>query len=362
MNNGPLIAVRRLKKYFPINDGLFGQATGVVHAVDDVSFTIRRGTIFGLVGESGSGKTTVGRTLLGLYPASGGSVIFYDNNRPDDGKNFPADDRPRHGHGTAPAGQAPERAGNGRELTGMSSRQWQSLRPKMQLVFQDPYSSLNPRLRVGDAIGEALLEHGLADKHAVRDRVVRIMETCGLSAQHYDRFPHEFSGGQRQRIGIARALILQPDFIVADEPISALDVSIQAQIINLFADLRDDLGVTFLFISHDLGVVEHLCDDVAVMYLGQIVERADRDSLFRRPLHPYTQALLAAVPTLDVDAPPRPIALGEPPSPAEPPPGCRFHTRCPYATDLCRRQPPVLLEAAPGHSVSCHYAGVGSQA
>ncbi len=335
MNNPPLIAISHLKKYFPLNDGLFGQTTGYLRAVDDVSFSIRQGTIFGLVGESGSGKTTVGRTLLGLYPASGGSVMFY---------------------GKSPAETDRNVAGRGQELTGMSSRQWKSLRPKMQLVFQDPYSSLNPRLRVGDAIGEAMLEHGLVAKHQLRERVVRIMETCGLSAHHYDRFPHEFSGGQRQRIGIARALILEPDFIVEDEPISALDVSIQAQIINLFADLRDELGVTFLFISHDLGVVEHLCDDVAVMYLGQIVERASRDSLFLRPLHPYTQALLAAVPTLDVDAPPRPVAQGEPPNPADPPPGCRFHTRCPCATDLCRQQSPALREAAPGHLVSCHYA------
>ncbi len=336
MNNDPLIEVKHLKKYFPLNEGLFGQTTGYLRAVDDVSLTIRRGTIFGLVGESGSGKTTVGRTLLGLYPASGGSVTFF-------GKNSFGNNR----FGNESGGQ---------ELTGLNSRQWKSLRPKMQLVFQDPYSSLNPRLRIGDAIGEAMLEHGLIAKSELRDRVVKIMETCGLSAHHYNRFPHEFSGGQRQRIGIARALILMPDFIVADEPISALDVSIQAQIINLFADLRDDLGVTFLFISHDLGVVEHLCDDVAVMYLGQIVERASRDSLFRRPLHPYTQALLAAVPTLDVDAPPRAIAPGEPPDPADPPPGCRFHTRCPYATDLCRTQPPALREVLPGHIVSCHYA------
>jgi len=320
MNNEYLVEVDGLKKHFPIQNGLFGQETGQLRAVDGVSFKIRKGSIFGLVGESGSGKTTVGRTLLGLYEKTAGSVKF-----------------------------------RGDDLAQLKPKQLKALRPKIQLVFQDPYSSLNPRMRIGDAIGEAMLEHKLCSPAELYSKVVEVMKICGLSAQHYNRFPHEFSGGQRQRIGIARALILQPDFIIADEPISALDVSIQAQIINLFSDLRDDHGVTFLFISHDLGVVEHLCDDVAVMYLGQIVETADRDTLFRQPLHPYTQALLAAVPTLDPDSGPVAMAKGEIPDPSQPPTGCRFNTRCPLATERCRVDVPALREIGDaGHRVSCH--------
>ena len=319
MNPDYVIEVDGLKKYFPIRDGLFGQETGQLRAVDDVSFGIRRGSIFGLVGESGSGKTTVGRTLLGLYEQTAGHILW-----------------------------------QGQDLQQLTARQRQALRPKMQLVFQDPYSALNPRIRVGDAIGEAMLQHKLCSRAELRDKVLQVMTICGLAAQHYDRFPHEFSGGQRQRIGIARALILNPDFIVADEPISALDVSIQAQIINLFSDLRDDHGVTFLFISHDLGVVEHLCDDVAVMYLGQLVETASRDRLFSQPLHPYTQALLAAVPTLQPQQKPSQIVQGDIPDPANPPPGCRFSSRCPLATAQCRSEAPGLQQVAEGHQVACH--------
>ncbi|MGR3842068.1 ABC transporter ATP-binding protein [Serratia marcescens] len=322
MSTEPLVEVKGLKKYFPLRDGLFGRTTGQLKAVDDVSFSIRKSRVFGLVGESGSGKTTVGRTLLGLHDKTAGEVLF-----------------------------------KGQALDSLNKDALRALRPKMQLVFQDPYSSLNPRLRVGDAIGEALLQHGLASKAELRERVLDTLAICGLSPQHYGRFPHEFSGGQRQRIGIARALILQPEFIVADEPISALDVSIQAQIINLFSDLQERQGVTLLFISHDLGVVEHLCQDVAVMYLGQIVESADRDSLFRQPLHPYTQALLAAVPTLDAQRSPAWAAGGEPPNPANPPRGCRFHPRCPLATAQCREQAPHLRSVAPGHQVACHVVG-----
>ncbi|AZI85589.1 ATP-binding cassette domain-containing protein [Kosakonia sp. CCTCC M2018092] len=315
-----VIEVNDLKKYFPLRDGLFGQQTGQVRAVDGVSFNIRPGTIFGLVGESGSGKTTVGRTLLGLYDKTAGSVKY-----------------------------------RGQELGDLAPKALRALRPKIQLVFQDPYSSLNPRIRIGDAIGEAMLEHKLCTRAELYDKVIAVMKICGLAPQHYNRFPHEFSGGQRQRIGIARALILNPDFIIADEPISALDVSIQAQIINLFADLRDDFGVTFLFISHDLGVVEHLCDDVAVMYLGQLVETASRDTLFNQPLHPYTRALLAAVPTLDPLREPVAAVQGEIPDPSRPPPGCRFSSRCPHATEICREQAPSLREVAPGHHVACHW-------
>lgn len=290
MSERYVIEVDGLKKYFPLRDGLFGQQTGELRAVDGVSFNIRPGTIFGLVGESGSGKTTVGRTLLGLYEKSAGSVKFH-----------------------------------GQELADLTAPALRAIRPRMQLVFQDPYSSLNPRLRIGDAIGEAMLQHKLCTRDELYDRVIAVMKICGLAPEHYARFPHQFSGGQRQRIGIARALILNPDFIVADEPISALDVSIQAQIINLFSDLRDERGVTFLFISHDLGVVEHLCDDVAVMYLGQLVESASRDALFSRPLHPYTRTLLAAVPTLDPHSEPQALMQGEIPDPANPPPAAAFH-------------------------------------
>ncbi|KOC90072.1 ABC transporter ATP-binding protein [Winslowiella iniecta] len=320
MKSDYVVQVEGLKKYFPLRDGLFGQQTGELRAVDDVSFAIRKGTIFGLVGESGSGKTTVGRTLLGLYDKTAGRVLF-----------------------------------EGQDLHQLKPAALQALRPELQLVFQDPYSSLNPRIRVGDAIGEAMLAHKRCTREELREKVLAVMKICGLAAQHYNRFPHEFSGGQRQRIGIARALILQPKFIVADEPISALDVSIQAQIINLFSDLRDEHGVTFLFISHDLGVVEHLCDDVAVMYLGQLVETASRDTLFRQPLHPYTQALLAAVPTLDPDAEPVAMMQGDIPDPANPPAGCRFSSRCPHAISRCRREAPLLRAVGNAeHRVACH--------
>ncbi len=288
--------------------------------MDGVSFNIRPGTIFGLVGESGSGKTTVGRTLLGLYEKSAGSVKFH-----------------------------------GQELADLTAPALRAIRPRMQLVFQDPYSSLNPRLRIGDAIGEAMLQHKLCARNELYDRVIDVMKICGLAPEHYARFPHQFSGGQRQRIGIARALILNPDFIVADEPISALDVSIQAQIINLFSDLRDNRGVTFLFISHDLGVVEHLCDDVAVMYLGQLVESASRDALFSRPLHPYTRALMAAVPTLDPHSEPQALVQGEIPDPANPPPAAAFHPAARWPANVaaenlrrCARWPRAIGSPAIG--------------
>jgi len=319
-----IIAVENLVKHFPLNDGLFGQQTGAVRAVDGVSFAIRKGTIFGLVGESGSGKTTVGRTLLGLYSPTSGSITFH-----------------------------------GEPLHSMKPAARKALSPKLQMVFQDPYSSLNPRIRIGDAIGEAMLEHKRCTRAELPEKVAQVMKICGLAPEWYPRFPHEFSGGQRQRIGIARALILEPEFIVADEPISALDVSIQAQIINLFADLRDDHGVTFLFISHDLGVVEHLCDDVAVMYLGQLVETASRDALFRQPLHPYTQALLAAVPTLDPDDEPVAAVQGDVPDPSMPPVGCRFSPRCPRATARCHEEIPMLRAVgSEGQRVACHHVEI----
>ena len=260
----PLVEVKGLKKYFPLREGLFGQTTGQLRAVDDVSFSIRRGTVFGLVGESGSGKTTVGRTLLGLHEETAGAVLF-----------------------------------KGQALDALSARERRAMRPKMQLVFQDPYSSLNPRMRVGDAIGEALLQHGLAQKSELRDRVIDTLEICGLSAQHYGRFPHEFSGGQRQRICIARALALNPKVVIADESVSALDVSIRAQIINLMLDLQREMGIAFLFISHDMAVVERISHRVAVMYRGRIVEIGPRRAVFENPQHPYTRKLMAAVPVAD---------------------------------------------------------------
>lgn len=319
MSTAVLLQVERLRKHFPVYGGILGRQTGAVQAVDGVSFEIRRGRSLGLVGESGSGKTTVGRTIAGLYQGDGGDVRF-----------------------------------DGLSLPGLSRGQWQALRPRFQLVFQDPLGSLNPRLRVGEAIGEAMRVHGLADKDNVRERVLAVMKTCGLDESHYQRYPHEFSGGQRQRVGIARALALQPELIIADEPVSALDVSIQAQIINLFADLKQQ-GVSFLFISHDLAVVEHLCEDIAVMYLGQIVEQGSREQLFGAAAHPYTRALLSAIPLADPEIRRERIVLqGEPPNPASPPAGCRFHPRCPQSTALCAEQAPAVHVLAGGHQVRCH--------
>lgn len=282
-----LIEVRRLKKYYPVRAGLFNRTVNHVKAVDDISFSICPGETFGLVGESGSGKSTAGRAILRLTDKTAGEVRY-----------------------------------QGTDLHRLSRTDMRRLRPELQFIFQDPYSSLNPRMRIGDAIGEALLQHGLAAKEEIRDRVEDILSVCGMSAYHYDRYPHEFSGGQRQRVGIARAIILQPRFIVADEPVSALDVSIQAQIINLFRQLQEERGLTYLFISHDLSVVEHLCTRIGVMYLGSLVELAPRDELFRQPLHPYTQALLSAIPIPDPKRKRSRIVLrGDIPSPVNPPSG-----------------------------------------
>jgi peptide/nickel transport system ATP-binding protein len=315
-----LVEVKQLKKYYPITGGIFGRTIGHVKAVDDVSFAIRKGEAFGLVGESGSGKSTTGRTILRLTDKTAGEVKY-----------------------------------KGVDLHAVIKQELRRLRPSMQFIFQDPYSSLNPRLRVGDAIGEALMDHGLADKSEIRERVQEVLALCGLAPYHIDRFPHEFSGGQRQRIGIARSIILQPEFIVADEPVSALDVSIQAQIINLFSDLQEKKELTYLFISHDLSVVEHLCTRIGVMYLGSLVEIAPRDELFARPLHPYTRALLSAVPIPDPRLKRERIVLrGDIPSPANPPKGCKFHTRCPLATDRCKEEVPVLRLADSNHQVACH--------
>ncbi|MEN1989811.1 ABC transporter ATP-binding protein [Paenibacillus hubeiensis] len=316
----PLLEVKRLKTYFPIKKGLLNRTTGYVKAVDDVSITIRPGETFGLVGESGSGKSTVGRTIVRLTDKTDGQVLF-----------------------------------KGADLHALSPQDIRRIRPRLQLIFQDPYSSLNPRIRIGDAIGEALLDHGLSDAGNVRDQVKEILEACGLSVAHIDRFPHEFSGGQRQRIGIARALVLNPDLIIADEPVSALDVSIQAQIINLFKRQQQQRGLSYLFISHDLSVVEHLCNRIGVMYLGSMVETASRDELFRNPLHPYTKALLSAVPLPIPKLKRERIVLqGDIPSPVNPPAGCKFHTRCPWAQEVCSQQVPEYRNAGGDHWVACH--------
>ncbi|REK61951.1 MAG: peptide ABC transporter substrate-binding protein [Cohnella sp.] len=317
-----LIRVDRLKKYFPIRGGIFQRTVGYVKAVDGVSFDIRKGESFGLVGESGCGKSTIGRTILRLGDKTEGNVFF-----------------------------------NGQDIYKLRKEEMRKLRPKLQIVFQDPFGSLNPRIKVGEAIGEALLDHGVTDRKEVRRRVLQTLEICGLASYHYDRYPHEFSGGQRQRIGIARALILNPDFIVADEPVSALDVSIQAQIINLLSDLQREQSLTYLFISHDLSVVEHLCNRVGVMYLGSMVELAGKEELFQNPLHPYTKALMSAIPVPDPTVKRERIVLkGDIPSPANPPSGCKFHTRCPIATDICSQKVPEYRNVGRDHWVACHLA------
>lgn len=320
MSEQPLIEVKNVKKYFPITGGVFQRTVGNVKAVDDVSFTIHKGESFGLVGESGCGKSTIGRTILRLLEKTDGTIKY-----------------------------------KGVDLHSLGKEELRRLRPKMQIVFQDPFSSLNPRLKVGYAIGEALMDHGLKDSYEIKQRVLEVMKICGLAEYQYDRFPHEFSGGQRQRIGIARALIMNPEFIVADEPVSALDVSIQAQIINLLSDLQKEKQLTYLFISHDLSVVQHLCNRVGVMYLGSLVETASKDQLFNNPLHPYTKALMSAIPIPDPSVKKERIVLqGDIPSPANPPQGCKFHTRCPIATDKCKIEKPEFRDVGDNHFVACH--------
>ena len=321
--NGVLIEVDNLTKHFPITHGLIIQRKiGDVQAVDGVSFTIKEGETLGLVGESGSGKTTVGRTILQLYRPTSGSVYF-----------------------------------RGEDLTKLEGKDLRSARRNMQMVFQDPYASLNPRLSVGNIVVEPLEIHGIGDKKSREMRVAQVLELVGLNPVFINRYPHEFSGGQRQRIGLARALVLEPEFLVLDEPISALDVSIQAQVVNLLEELQERLGLTYLFIAHDLSMVRHISDRVAVMYLGKIVELASRDELFNNPLHPYTQALMSAVPIPDPiqeKQRQRTILEGDIPSPVNPPSGCRFHTRCPVRIGICDKEEPEWREVAPQHWVACH--------
>ncbi len=317
-----LLEVRDLAKRFPVRRGVFGRVRGWVRAVDGVSFDVQAGEVLGLVGESGCGKTTTGRCVLRLIEPTSGTVRF-----------------------------------EGRDVTRMPGRELRWLRRRMQVVFQDPYSSLNPRMTVGAALGEALAIHGLARGRAARERGAALLDQVGLAPEHARRYPHEFSGGQRQRIGIARALAVEPRLIVADEPVSALDVSIQAQIVNLMRDLQRRMGLAYLFIAHDLSVVEHVSDRVAVMYLGRIVETAEAGGLYRAPRHPYTLSLLSAIPEPDPSRTRRRIVLpGEVPSPAHPPSGCRFHTRCPIARERCAHDDPPLRPIAAAHLSACHYA------
>ncbi|HET9030842.1 MAG TPA: dipeptide ABC transporter ATP-binding protein [Candidatus Aquilonibacter sp.] len=323
MNGQPLVEVRDLYKYFPIHAGLFSRHVGDVKAVDGVDFSIAAGETLGLVGESGSGKTTIGRLMLRLLKETNGQISF-----------------------------------NGQDVTKMNASQVRHLRREMQIIFQDPFASLNPRMTVGDIVGEPLRIHGLASGKDVEGRVRELLQLVGLRPYHANRFPHEFSGGQRQRIGIARALAVDPKFIVCDEPVSALDVSIQAQVINLLEDLQQKLGLTYLFIAHDLSVVRHISTRVAVMYVGKIVELADRDALYENPLHPYTQALLSAIPIPDPNAEARRkriVLTGDIPSPVNPPSGCRFHTRCPVAFDRCKTEIPAFKDYGSGHFAACHW-------
>lgn len=320
METNNILEVKNLKKHFEISNGLFSSST-YVKAVHDVSFSIKKGETFSLVGESGCGKSTLGRLVNGLITADEGKIIF-----------------------------------KGNDMTEASEKTWRSYRQPMQMIFQDPYGSLSPRQKVKDLVEEPLLIHNLSlSRQERQERVRKTLDICGIGKHQLDKYPHEFSGGQRQRVGIARALILNPEMIISDEPVSALDVSVQAQVLNLLKDLQEEYGLTYLFISHDLSVVEHLSNNVAVMYLGEIVEKAPRDVIFNQPKHPYTQALLSSVPTPDPNSDKERIVLkGEIPSASNPPSGCKFHTRCPFAMDICKRVAPEMQTLENGTRTACH--------
>jgi len=321
-DNDVLLEVRNLKKHFVSKHGLLGQKITRVQAVDGVSFKIRRGETLGLVGESGCGKSTTGRTIIRLYDVTEGEVIF-----------------------------------DGVDISRISQRQMRQYRKKIQMIFQDPYASLNSRMTVGDIIGEPLDIHKIAQGEERQKIIWNLLERVGLNKEHANRYPHEFSGGQRQRIGIARSLAVNPDFIICDEPISALDVSIQAQVVNMLQDLQNELGLTYLFIAHDLSMVKHISDRIGVMYLGKMVELAESDELYDKPNHPYTQALLSAIPVPDPDvtrATKRIVLEGDVPSPINPPSGCRFRTRCSYCMEICKEQEPEFVEISPNHFSACH--------
>ena len=322
-NEAPLLEVKDLRKYFKVGEGgIFGGKKNLLKAVDGVSFSIRRGETLGLVGESGCGKSTTGRTILRLYEATGGEVLF-----------------------------------DGKDITQVPSRDLMPYRKRMQMIFQDPYASLNGRMTVTDIIGEGISTHKIADGAERQERIFDLLMKVGLKREHANRYPHEFSGGQRQRIGIARALAVEPDLVVADEPISALDVSIQAQVVNMMEDLQEEMGLTYLFIAHDLSMVKHISNRIGVMYLGMLCEVATSDELYAHPLHPYTRALLSAIPIPDPKLTrqnKRIVLEGDVPSPIDPPPGCRFASRCPLATDICRQETPELTDRGAGHYVACH--------
>lgn len=315
-----ILDVRNLKKYFVVDTTFFGKPKAWLKAVDNVSFSLKKGKTLGIVGESGCGKTTMGRTILRLYDVTGGEVWF-----------------------------------NGKEVSKIRDREFDKLRPDMQMIFQDPYASLSPRLTVGEIIGEAALQHGLVNKANYREYVLDVMKMCGLQPHYFDRYPHEFSGGQRQRICIARALALKPQLVICDEPVSALDVSIQAQIINMLKDLQKQLGLTYVFISHDLSVVKHISDEVGVMYLGSMVEYGSKERIFNNTLHPYTKALFSAVPVPNPHVKMNRVILkGDIPSPVNPPKGCKFHTRCEQCMEICKSVPPKYREVEEGHFCACH--------